>query len=474
MRTASVVLVTAALAGCTPSTGAGRRAWLQQQIVAENMLWLSTSPDWLVLKYEKMASDPYFYMRGTAGTYYNDLARQAVHRSQTAFLSTPEASQILLLGDAHPENFGTMLPGSAPPPYNADLPDSRDLTLEFNDLDAAIYGPWLLDLRRAALGVAVLTTQLDGCDDDCLSATTAAQAEGYAAGALGEPAPSALGEIVSYILDEALEEGPEQKKTNKYTAIGDDGVRALVYDEVLDDEDKGIFPLSAAEQDQLDRLLADYDAPEGFRVLGSGRRYGSGVSSLPAVRYIVLYDLGDDGVEDDSLLNIREIIDPPTVPGLFAEPGDRFIDNADRIEQVSRWLWSVPDADAAARGMLDGAHSFKSLTWTSWQQNLDHLKIVEKWDEGKYDEDDLVAMARLLGWHIGAAHRRAPTASGADAGPILAAELDGRAEALAAELVSAVAADLQTTLSDVDTFQTLLTEAGPLLGADVLPVDVLR
>ena len=109
--------------------------------------------------------------------------------------------------------------------------------------------------------------------------------------------------------------------------------------EELSDEGKGIFALTDSEAAQLDRLLEGYDAVDKFRVLSAGRRYGSGVSSLPAVRYIVLSARGSDGLEGDNMLSIRALVAPPVVPGLFADPGDRFTDNASRIEAVSAWLW---------------------------------------------------------------------------------------------------------------------------------------
>ncbi|MEL6345281.1 MAG: DUF2252 family protein, partial [Myxococcota bacterium] len=354
------------LCSCAPASS-DRAIWLRHQIVAENMLWLPRNPDGLAAKYQKMAADPYDYMRGTAGTYYVDLTRTADIREETVFLNTPEANQILLIGDAHPENVGTMLPGDARPPF-----DDREVVVTFNDLDASIYGPWLLDLRRSAVGVAVLTLGLAGCDDGCRGAIRDAQIDGYRAGALGDPRPTDVGEVIVDMVEEAEEEGPAQDKLLRYTTLDDNDQRVLIFDQDLDEDGQAIFPLSDAERAQVDRLMADYPKPDGFRLLDVGRRFGSGVSSLPATRYIIVWDQGDPDDADDRLLNVREVLDPPAVGRLFAETGDRFIDNADRIEAVSAHVWAPDDADGAAAGMRDEPLAFKALSWTSWFQDLDH------------------------------------------------------------------------------------------------------
>lgn len=461
----AAMLVWILLTSCTSKTVDPRTAWLQQQITRENQHWLLTSPIWLARKYEKMASSPYDYMRGTVGTYYTDLTRHALTQQATPFLQTPAASQILLFGDAHPENFGTMLPGKALPPFSVPLYEDQSITLDIQDLDAAQYGPWLLDLRRSALGVSVLTTLLHGCEAVCRSAVLTAQVEGYVSGALGEPRPTEEGRLLMRLRDEALEEGQAQKKLDHYTEIGENGQRVLSFVAMLDDEHRGIFALTDIETAQLARLLEGYDAIDGFRLLSAGRRYGSGVSSLAALRYVVLYDRGSDGLEDDALLNIRELVDPPIAAGLLEDPGVHFPDNASRIEAVSAQLWSQPDADAAARGLRDGQLSFKCLTWSSWVQDIERDKLIEQWNAGELAAADIIAMARVLGWTIGAGHRRALTAAGADAAPILEAELRGNQDTLLTELLEAAAEDLATTFGDHQRFRRLLLDTGPFLGA---------
>ena len=66
------------------------------------------------------------------------------------FLQDPQALQVLIFGDPHPENWGVMV-------------HDGEASLEMMDLDAAEHGPWHFDLRRLVLGLSVLSDGLQNC-----------------------------------------------------------------------------------------------------------------------------------------------------------------------------------------------------------------------------------------------------------------------------------------------------------------------
>ncbi|MFT5681982.1 MAG: hypothetical protein ACI8RZ_002900 [Myxococcota bacterium] len=457
------------LTGCSSQTASPRALWLRQALVNENTYWLARNPVGLADKYDAMAEDQYDYMRGSAGTWYADISRISSERITTDMLDDTEP--VLLVGDAHPENLSTTIPGRFLSPTHTDpIPE---ITLEIIDLDAAIYGPWLLDLRRSATSLRVEAAPLSSCEADCIEDAIEELVAGYIDGALGDAPPIVPGSIIENLLAETIDEGQAREKYRENTADTIFADLKLRYDLELDDSGVGVLVLTGEEQAQIDRLMAQYDGPAGFRVLDAVRRFGTGISSRAAVRYLVLWDLGDDTTDaDNGILTVRETIDPPIIPGLFAETGDRYPDNAQRIEAVSALLWSDPEADAAAAGMTDGELAFKVLTWSSWFQDADHTDVIEDWEDGDIDAGDFASMAGMLGYTLGSSHRRGETASGGSAVPVLEEGLDGREDDLLIEILEASESDWLDHRQDHAIFRDLLDTHGPLLGAEQRAEDV--
>lgn len=457
------------LVGCQPlSDRAARKAWLQEQFVADNRVWLTRDPARVADKFARMAGDPYDLMRGNLAVMLADIARPHVDRPPTRFLRSAAATTTLIFGDPHPENAAVC--GS---------PDGADaaVTIEYMDLDAAEYGPWTLDLRRAALGWRTLAAQLDGCrcEDDVVDALI----DGYLDALIDGEQPQLQdrdtaedlhGEVVEDLFDEAGEEGLERRRFYSATTLGPEGQRRLVIDSEVDPKGKAVLDLTGAERAQAERLLERWarDRPPGFRVLDVARRFGVGVSSRPAVRYVFVWDLGDPGEADDQLAQVREVIDPPAFPGRAPRAPHAFETNGQRAAWTAARLWSLPDADPLNGSVEDGAQSFKSQSWWSWIQDFDREDIVEEWEEGDYTPDDIAALARTLGLVLGGAHGRGDTLGGLPSRGVILEDLSagGGEPALRAELGRMAAADHRQLLVDHVLFKELLHEEGWLLGAD--------
>lgn len=450
-----------------------RTAWLVDALVDDNRVWTTRDPELLAAKYRKMAVDPYNFLRATATVWLRDQSRPGVDRPSTRFLRSPEATEILLAGDPHPENLGTFYPGLGTDPEAA-------TRVDLNDLDGAGFGPWTWDLRRAAVGIRMMVAPTEACDAACADAAVDALARGYAeeiavladGGAPVEPVEGAgHGAIVDRLIDDSEDDGRRRDREDDETERTEDGL-VLLRDDALASDGRGHLALTEPEQRLLDDLMDAYArhpaAPPGFRVRDSVRRYGRGVASLPAVRFVVLYDTGDPGEEDDLLLQVREVVDPPAFPGASLPVTGLFASQADRIEEAPRLLWSRPDTDPRNAGLVAQGLTFKVVAWTDHNQGFEHVDIAEDLDDGVVGPGDVAAFGAMTGRILAGAHGRAPTAGGLPGLRAVAADLDGDADGLAEELRATSRIDLDESLADHARFLDALDRLGPWLGAEVL------
>jgi uncharacterized protein (DUF2252 family) len=464
------------LLGCAePGPVAARAAWLQEELSADNAFWLTRSPALVEQKYARMAADPYDWMRGTASLFLADQVRPLPDRAPTAFLVTPDSASVLLVGDPHVENLGSCLPGE-----DVEVPPDPTLTLEWVDLDGAAFGPWTADTRRAAVALALVAEETGcGCGTAMVRAFAEAYSEEIASRAGGSPGwdaemPGEDGAVVLGLRASAHADGIAGAALDELTVLEPDeagiGRRRLALDEELSADGDGLLALSPRAEAQLTRLLDAWDArPAGFRPLDAARLYGNGVASLPATRFVVLWDRGSGGLEDDRLLNVREVGDPPSIDGVVPGLGAVYQDNAERIEAVSAQLWSRRDADARMAGLLDGATTFKTTTTSGWFQTFDHETIARTYTRGTVTDADLAGLGAVVGRALASAHARGTTLDGGPALPVIAEDLAaGGPEVFVTERARDAEADLATLYADHALFQTLLDDVGPLLGAEAL------
>lgn len=470
--------------GCEgPGPLTARAAWIQAELTADNSFWLTRSPARVEEKYARMAEDPYDWMRGTLPLFLDDALRPDLERAGTGFLVEPGATSVLIVGDPHMENLGTCLRGEEDDAGT--IPQAVPLLLEWVDLDAATFGPWTLDTRRAALALALVAESRGECAE-CIDPVVSAFALAYAdevalrarGGAGWSPDAEAEGDgtLVAALRTEARTAGAASAALDSYTLVAPDtagvGERLLAVDPALDEAGEGLLELGARDRAQLDRLMAAWEdgRPGDFRELDAARLYGKGVASLPATRFLVLWDRGDDGLEDDRLLNVREVLDPPSVDGELPGFGSVFADNADRVTRVHRALWSSSDADVRLAGLADGASAFKTTSTSGWFQTFDHHAIDRARELGVAELGDVQALAALVGRALASAHARGVTLNGEASLPVLAEDLRraGGPDALLAERLRDARTDLDALHEDHQLFLDLLAERGPLLGAEVL------
>jgi uncharacterized protein (DUF2252 family) len=97
----------------------------------------SRLPDLVAVRYGRMLSSPFAFLRGSAVIMAMDLA--ATHDT---------GLRVQACGDAHPGNFGVF-----------GTPE-RNLVFDVSDLDETLPGPWEWDLKRLAISVVLAAGNL--------------------------------------------------------------------------------------------------------------------------------------------------------------------------------------------------------------------------------------------------------------------------------------------------------------------------
>ena len=415
------------------------RQWLQEQFVKDNLIWVSRDSELLEAKFKEMASSSYAYMRGSLAVHLADATRVRSGREHSTFLNSPQSVAHLQLGDPHLENlsvYWTKSQGS----------------VEWSDLDAVSFLPWNWDVRRSGLSL-MLISDYTGCS--CGVELVDKLLDGYFEALNEDSKPFEEARFLRELLDEAEEEGLEQKKLHKYTSEG-----AFVLDEILSEEGKGLFKLSAEEHKQCLRLWSSLDV-QG-QILDCARRYGMGVSSRPALRYAVLFE---DSDQIQHMILIREVMDPPAALQLSPV----WSSNVERIES-NQWIWSNVNADPFYLGVEDGDVDFKSVSWSSKVQAVDRDKILEAWQEGELSKSELQDLAKAMGVMLAQTHQKVPNINGLSGTELMKDYVqEGGGEVLFQEQThQVIISDHSRTLLHYALFTDLLQEQGSLLGMDAL------
>src|SRR5262249_21135543 len=154
-----------------------------------------------------------------------------------------------LVGDPHPENLGTFR-----------TPDGT-MVVDWDDFDAAGYGPFQGDLRRLAAGRIVATS-----NQDCALAAAQGYAAQIAGLAAGKPAV-AVGEGAEPYLDKLLSKA--QKKGDAGATLDElapmtNGVRQFAFGDIDPVDASGVIqkrlaPVSAEQAAWIDAAVAQWN-----------------------------------------------------------------------------------------------------------------------------------------------------------------------------------------------------------------------
>lgn len=418
---------------------------------------IRSRPQLVATKYAAMRSSAFAFYRGSFPLFLRDA--RVGDAGRTRFVV--EGLYPLGVGDAHPENFGALQAGDG------------SFALEPNDFDGADRYPWLWQLRRLTIGM-VLAARSAGSDAevDVVRATADAYAGAIAAFASGAPRAriaDAGGDVVlEDLFERAMEDGAAHTELEEETVIDASGARRLLRG-AFDDGEKFLEDAPAFVTDALPATLGRYRAslrspppPAFFAIKDVAREYGAGVASLARVRYLLLVEGSTPGVDDDVVLELKELADAGA--GGFGAPGFAADGPGDRVLEISRRVWATPDA-----APLWGASELLGL----------HVQIRaelggEKGVKLKRLEDERATPEALasLGANLGALLARLD-AAGSDEGTLgaIAGTIASDRAAFVDEQVAASVAYADVVDADWKRFIAGLDDLGPRLGIPVDPTD---
>jgi uncharacterized protein (DUF2252 family) len=440
--------------------------------VAEHWSQLLREPDEVAGKWAKMRATQFGWLRGTAQIFALDESRLAMSHAPT-HRDNANLPLVWLVADPHPENIAAVFG-----------PDGQ-WSLEFDDLDAATWGPFTFDLRRLALGVWLLAEDAaveDSQRDSWARAAAAAYAAeinalaaGYAPSELATPAT--VGVVFGDLLArarQAREEGRSWATFAKATPAGHKLVRGE-----LDAPGEGFLTsrLDEPTPEQRALVVADLVAQFQVRVLDVARRRGQGVSSYANWRFYAVVDRGEEGPQDDTLLEWKECGEPIRFEGLPRALVPPAMVNGQRIVAAMRNLQSRPDLDPWLAWTQHGALSAKIRSRSDAvgdrEAGLSSERLADKLAKGKWKPDDLVVLASVAGRLLAQAHARGPTLGGRSGLAVLAPEVAAAGVALVEETVAVAHATGVQQRTDRALTIAMANQYGPLLGWRPVPSQTL-
>jgi uncharacterized protein (DUF2252 family) len=469
VRALVLPLLVAVLAGCGPTLDP-RAALIVSTLTDDDQSYLGARPALVAGKYQLMASDPYSYLRGVLAVYRADWQSGAFGLSRTAYGANVEP---VVIGDAHPENFGILL--------------ARDVTfaLEPNDFDAADRAPYLWDVRRLAIGMNVAARLSNTGDATALNAAVAAArsisyaaaqsyAQAMATYAAGASRTRFGNDGTPIVADLFSRSEKDEASGATYTddTVLNGGVRTLVRG-VLDptkpyntweDLPPQAYAALPATIAAYRATLVDPPPPAFFALKDAVREFGSGVASWPKVRCILLIEGPTTDPSDDVLLEMKELGDSDIL--VTMPPRVYYDDDLTRVVDTSRAMWAIPDADP-----LWGVSSWVGFPVQLKQETEGEKGVkVDRFTGERGTPEAMTQFATTLGALLARMHA-APPGDGSDPASAIAAAIGGDVDGFANEQAAIGDAYAQQVLSDWGLFGAALTQLGPTLGFPPDPDD---
>lgn len=454
-------------AGCSAPTDAPRTAWLQTTLLADNRVVIERFPNAAAGKFAKMADTPYRYLRGSAAQYLRDVLDAGPYHQRCRH-TNPAAQRRAIIGDAHLENVGSYLAGG------------ERLIVDFNDFDAATYGPYHVDVWRLTTSIAVaFPDEPEAVLRGWMEAVPRGYAEtieflaaGVSPPIFDEAEPASI--VFEDLLSRARRDGDGADRLATYTQV-EGGVRRMHLGEI-DPPGTGfvgdvMYAVSPAERAGLQAALRVWPSSvirplsgEALQIKGMARRLGAGVSSYPLPRFYVLLEGPTADIDDDWLLELKESADPPMLPNQLQYPWPRYRNNAERVVDMQRRLQAYVDDDPLLGVALLDPQSFRVRRREGYQKNISVDRLQRRYRQERWSAADLRDTFQAMGALLARAHAGARGADGEPGLASIAAAIDGDTDGFVAQAVDFATGYAPVILNDYSRFLNLRTVAGPLLG----------
>lgn len=373
-------------------------------------------PQRLQLKYLKMRSDPFAFLRGSCHLFYARLPRSGIFRS---------APVVWSCGDLHLENFGS---------YKG---DNRLAYFDMNDFDEAALAPASWDVVRMLTSLRIGGRSLGLTQRDAGALPEVFLRHYGAALSAGKAYwvehPTAEG-LVKHLLDDLRD---RQRKDFLAARTQLKGKRRT-----LTVDGKKALPASSAQRAKVSSFMADFarkqERPDFYEVLDIARRI-AGTGSLGLERFVILVR-GKGSPDGHYLLDLKETRPSSMAPRLQT-PQPVWRTEAHRVVEVQRRLQAVPMAFLQAVMLGKMPCVLKGL-----QPTQDRVVLDAARQSLSQIEQVVAGMARIVAW----AQLRSGGRQGSATTDELMAFAQGRK--WRHKLLEASALCAQQTLEDAATF----------------------
>jgi hypothetical protein len=273
--------------------------------------------------------------------------------------------------------------------------------------------------------------------------------------------------IVTELLQDGQKRNDQQEEITQYTELHEGERRFLRNSEQQDLPPTWSTELTSLMKEYRQSRHAGRGNDESFVILDAIQRFGSGVASLPNLRFWVMVKGTRAGAAQQSpqgewLLELKEERDPP-FPTEWLGRGT-LGDNAQRVFWGTLQLSASATSEADLGYVLHGGVSFQVRRVLRGRRDLDVARLAERITSGRYLQRDLLDLAQMIGKLLAAGHARNGSAR-AISDALTQQDLDGNAAV--ESLVAASARDEERLEQDLFLFQQALTQRGPMLGARI-------
>jgi uncharacterized protein (DUF2252 family) len=329
------------------------------------------APDLLAMKYAKMATDPFVFLRGACNLFYDALP------SDPLFSKPPLA---WACGDLHFENFGS---------YKG---DDRLVYFDVNDFDEAALAPCTWDLVRLLTSVLCGAGMLGSTEDEAIDASRSMIQAYREALSRGKPLWVERDNVEGPIAD--LLDGLKQRKREDF--LDQRTTRHKGSRSIKIDSGKAL-PVDEAQRQKVASFMKDFagtqDKPGFYKVLDIARRI-AGTGSLGVERYVILVE-GKGAPDGGYLVDLKQARPSSLAAALasFNLKQPEMSDEAVRVVTIQRRMQAVDHAFLQAVQVNGAAFVLKGL-----QPSEDRLDLGSWGRDAKSFAQVTTAMGRILAW----------------------------------------------------------------------------
>ena len=329
-------------------------------------------PERLQMKYDKMRSGAFSFLRGTCHLFYDQLPRGGVFKS---------APLTWVCGDMHLENFGS---------YKG---DNRLVYFDLNDFDEAALAPASWELVR------LVTSVLAGAHDLRLPEQEAHELcttllDSYAGALAGGKAYWVERETAQGLVRNLLDAVQERRRPafldtrSRVVARGKRKLRSLTVD------GKKLLSVTTAQRDAVKAFMQAFAAtqpqPDFYRVLDVARRV-AGTGSLGVERYAILVE-GKGSPDNNYLLDLKQAL-PSALARRLKNPQPKWASEAGRVVTLQRRMQAVSMAFLHPVMLGDMPCVLRGL-----QPSEDRVSLSGVGQSVKDHHQVLGTMGRLMAW----------------------------------------------------------------------------